>query len=92
MSSSSVCRLSRLHHLVVAGAASVTSVGVIAGVLTMFERAGPPQWLRSTPQVAELVAPCNELPERAARDRCAREVVAVLVQRLRAEARLAQQP
>lgn len=90
--SSSVCRLSCLHRLAVAGAASVTSVGVIAGVLTMFERAGPPHWLRSTPQVAELVERCNELPERAARDRCAQQVVAVLVRRLRAEARLAQQP
>lgn len=89
MSSPAVFRLSRLHHLAVAGAASVMSVGVIAGVLTLFDRAAPTQWLRSTPYVSELVARCNELPERAARDRCAQEVVAALVQRLQVEARLA---
>lgn len=92
MSSSSVCRLSCLHHLAVAGAASVVSVGVIAGVLTLFDSAGPTRWLRATPHANELLARCHELPERAARERCAQDVVAVLVQRLQAEARLAQQP
>jgi hypothetical protein len=92
MSLPAACRLSCLHHLAVAAAASAVSVGVIAGVLTMFDRAGPTQWLRATPYAHELLARCHELPERAARDRCAQEVVAVLVQRMRAEARLAQQP
>jgi hypothetical protein len=89
MSSSTVGHLSRVHHLVVAGAASVMSVGVIAGVLTLFDRAGPAQWLQSSPEAAELLARCNEQPARAARQRCERETVAMLVQRMRAEARVA---
>lgn len=92
MSLPAVCRLSCLHHLAVAGAASVVSVGVIAGVLTMFDHAGPTQWLRASPHAVELLAHCDELPERAARERCAQDVVAHLVQRARGDARLAHQP
>ncbi|NWG73348.1 MAG: hypothetical protein HXY24_01845 [Rubrivivax sp.] len=92
MSLPAVCRLSCLHHLAVAGAASIVSVGVIAGVLTMFDRAGPNEWLRASPDAVELLARCHELPDRAARERCAHDVVAALVQRARGEARLVQHP
>lgn len=89
MSSPVAHRLSGRRHLAVAGLAGLVSVTILAGVLALFDRAGPTQWLHASPEVLELVSRCDELPGRAARDRCARDVVADLVERARDESRLA---
>lgn len=65
---------------------------LMAAVLGLFHLASPTRWLQPTPELMELAASCQELPDRAGRLRCTQAVVAAYRERHMRELRLAQVP
>ncbi len=79
-----------LPRVALVSAAVVTSLGSFALLLRAFDQASPSRWLVPTPELVQLVSTCDAFPDRSARDACARQVVAALLERQQRELLLAQ--
>lgn len=71
-------------------ASGAVSAGLLGVMLTAFDRSSPGRWLLPTPDLVQMVSQCDRFAARSARDACARQVVAVLLERQQRELLLAQ--
>jgi len=71
-------------------AALATTAALMLTLLAAFDAAGPARWLAPTPELLAMVAECDRLPARGAREGCSRQVVALMLEHERRALALAQ--
>jgi len=79
-------------RLAATGLALAAGGSLMAALFGLFHLASPTRWLEPTPELMELAASCQELPDRAGRLRCTQAVVAAYRDRHSRELHLAQSP
>ena len=69
-----------LHPVVLRATAAIAAAtitfSVFGGLLLVFDKASPRQWLAPSQEVIEMVEGCDSLADRAHRDHCKRSFVA----------------
>jgi len=63
------------ERLAVAVVAFTASGGIAAALVLIFLGASPAEWLAPDPGLSELLAQCEQIPARHARQQCKRDIV-----------------
>lgn len=78
------------QRLALACVAAIATTALLSTLLLLFDQSSPREWLAATPANITVVARCDTVADRAARDRCKREAVTAALDPAPRQQRLAQ--